>query len=165
MADHILADRKAPKPTISLSTMAKKNLLLRSLYGSKKIGLSTALSAPHCHLKFTHSLLGFLQPGKCGNHFANSSKQRARDLLRKLQEVKRNEHTSLEAYLQEVKMISNELAVINQLVDDSDKLYWSLNGHDDKYESFVTAMHVRSPSPSFDEFTNLLSEYEKRQPC
>ncbi|OMO51543.1 hypothetical protein CCACVL1_29719 [Corchorus capsularis] len=167
MADHILADSKAPTATIvadsgkeepnpAFSIWQQEDRLVKSLITAT---LASEVRPFTVRLSTAREIWKILE-----DRFANSSKQRARDLLRKLQEVKRNEHTTLEAYLQEVKMISNELAAINQPVDDSDKVYWSLNGLDhDKYDSFITAMQVRSPSPSFDEFTNLLSEYEKHR--
>ena len=91
--------------------------------------------------------------------FANSSKERSRDLTRRLKEIHRENHRSLDEYLLELKVICDELAAIHNSVDD--KVYWALNGLSYKYDNFVTAMQVRSPLPSFEKFVTL-SIYERR---
>ncbi|GKV49597.1 hypothetical protein SLEP1_g56337 [Rubroshorea leprosula] len=143
MGDHILFDSKAPKATrLSsdgkeeqnplLAIWLQKDRLVKSLIVAT---LSLAIRNFTIGLKYARDVWKALE-----EHFANSSKERARDLLRQLREVKRDEHPTHDAYLQKINMISNELAAIKEPLDDGDKVYWSLNGLGDKYDSFVTPM-------------------------
>ncbi|OMO69312.1 hypothetical protein COLO4_29142 [Corchorus olitorius] len=152
MANHVLYDSKEPKATITNSEgKEEQNPLLPIWLQEDRLVKSLIIATLSPEVRaLTVGLTSAREVWKTlEERFANSSKQRARDLLRKLQEVLRDDHPTLHAYLQEVTMISNELAAINQPIDDGDKVYWSLNGLGDKYESFVTAMQVCSLPPLF----------------
>ncbi|GKV49598.1 hypothetical protein SLEP1_g56338 [Rubroshorea leprosula] len=143
MGDHVLFDSKAPKATrLSLDGKEEQNPLLAIWLQEDRLvkSLIVATLSPAVR-NFTAGLKSARDVWKVlEERFANSSKERARDLLRQLREVKRDEHPTHDAYLQKINMISNELAAIKEPLDDGDKVYWSLNGLGDKYDSFVTPM-------------------------
>ncbi|GKV41335.1 hypothetical protein SLEP1_g48881 [Rubroshorea leprosula] len=145
MGDHVLFDSKAPKATrLSSDGKEEQNPLLAIWLQEDKLVKSLIIATLSPAVRnFTVGLKSAREVWKAlEERFANSSKARARDLLRQLREVKRDEHPTLEAYLQEINMISNELATIKEPLDDGEKVYWSLNGLGDKYDSFVTPMQI-----------------------
>lgn len=91
--------------------------------------------------------------------YANASKERAQDLTHRLRQVKRNDFSTLDEYLQKVKTICTELAAIQQAVDDQDKLHWALIGLGEKYDTFVIAMQVCSPLWLYLLLKSLLTSY------
>ena len=56
------------------------------------------------------------------DRYANSSKEMARDLLRELQEVQRENYDPMDEYIHELKIICDEL---HKPIDDVDKVYWA----------------------------------------
>ncbi|OMO66578.1 hypothetical protein CCACVL1_21072 [Corchorus capsularis] len=124
MANHILYDSKEPKATITDSDgKEEQNPLLPIWLQEDRLVKSLIIATLSPEVRaLTIGLTSVREVWKTLEEcFANSSKQRARDLLRKLQEVHRDDHPTLHAYLEEVTMISNELAAINQPIDDGDK--------------------------------------------
>ena len=63
-------------------------------------------------------------------------------------------------FLQTIKTIADELAVINSPVDDIDLVIHTLNGLDSDFKEVATALHTRETPVSFDELHDILTDFE-----
>ena len=63
-------------------------------------------------------------------------------------------------FLQGIKTIADELAVINSTVDDIDFVIHTLNGHGSDFKEVAAALCTRETPMSFDELHDILIDFE-----
>ncbi|GAU16981.1 hypothetical protein TSUD_37390 [Trifolium subterraneum] len=67
---------------------------------------------------------------------------------------------SVSEYLQDIKAISDELAIINKPIDDDDLVIHALNGLGSEFKEVAAALRTRENAIAFDELHDLLVDYE-----
>ena len=94
-------------------------------------------------------------------HKSFASKTRARILFLK-ERLSRSTKGSknIAEYLQQIKSIADELAIINVAVDDDDLVIHTLNGLGPEYKEVSAALRTREHAISFDELHDMLSDFE-----
>ncbi|KAF3775973.1 Retrovirus-related Pol polyprotein from transposon TNT 1-94 [Nymphaea thermarum] len=80
-------------------------------------------------------------------------------LKRQFQDIKRGTRTVLE-YLNEIKNVSDQLAVIGHPVSDKDKVQQALSGLGTDFDIFCTALEVLLVLPSFEDLKAKLFQHE-----
>ncbi|KAF3788077.1 hypothetical protein EJ110_NYTH21698 [Nymphaea thermarum] len=80
--------------------------------------------------------------------YSQVSEARFLQLRRQFQDIKRGTHTVLE-YLNEIKGVSDQLAVIGHPVNDKDKVQQALSGLGTEFDIFFMALKVLPVLPSF----------------
>ncbi|XXG72814.1 hypothetical protein AAC387_Pa07g1825 [Persea americana] len=93
------------------------------------------------------------------DNYAQATKDRDHALLRQIQ-LCRMGSSSISEYVRKFKNICDNLAAIQRPVSDNDKVFWLSNGLSSKYENFFVSMLSRSPTPSYVDFVNALTNYE-----
>ncbi|XP_047340060.1 uncharacterized protein LOC124943622 [Impatiens glandulifera] len=78
-----------------------------------------------------------------------------------LQTIKKGE-SSMESYLQAIKVITDNLAAAGQKVVDEDLILYVLSGLGPEYESLLVAVTTRPDSINVDDLSGLLLTYEIR---
>uniref|UniRef100_A0A5K1AKN1 Retrotransposon gag domain-containing protein n=1 Tax=Nymphaea colorata TaxID=210225 RepID=A0A5K1AKN1_9MAGN len=82
--------------------------------------------------------------------YSQVSEARFLQLKRQFQDIKRGTRTVLE-YLNEIKNVSDQLAVIGYPVNDKDKVQQALSGLGTDFDIFCTALEVLPVLPSFED--------------
>ncbi|XP_047320455.1 uncharacterized protein LOC124924463 [Impatiens glandulifera] len=93
--------------------------------------------------------------------FATQSKARLMQLRLQLQTIKKGE-SSMESYLQAIKVITDNLAAAEQKVADEDLILYVLGGLGPEYESLLVAVTTRPDSINVDDLSGLLLTHEIR---
>ena len=84
--------------------------------------------------------------------YTSSTKARKIQLKNELHNMNKNALMSVNDYVLKLKDLIDALASIGSLVENHDKVAFSLNGlrEDDKWKSFITSVYVRDSMPEFD---------------
>jgi gag-polypeptide of LTR copia-type len=91
----------------------------------------------------------------------HSSQSMAKILDLKLQlQTMKNRGLSCSQYLQQMQIVADRLRSIGTEVFDQDLVLYALQGLGSEFQSFVTALSIRSDYPSMVEFTGLLLAHE-----
>ncbi|KAF3773242.1 Retrovirus-related Pol polyprotein from transposon TNT 1-94 [Nymphaea thermarum] len=91
--------------------------------------------------------------------YSQVSEARFLQLRRQFQDIKRGTRTVLE-YLNEIKSVSDQLAIIGHPVSDKDKVQQALSGLRTKFDIFCTALEVLPVLPSFEDLKAKLFQHE-----
>ncbi|KAF3784821.1 hypothetical protein EJ110_NYTH26738 [Nymphaea thermarum] len=91
--------------------------------------------------------------------YSQVSEARFLQLRRQFQDIKRGTRTVLE-YLNEIKSVSDQLAVIGHPVSDKDKVQQALSGLGTEFDIFCTALEVLPILPSFEDLKAKLFQHE-----
>ncbi|KAK2426846.1 Copia polyprotein/retrotransposon [Trifolium repens] len=90
-----------------------------------------------------------------------ASKTRARIMHLKEQLTRTSKGVkSVSEYLQGIKAIPDELAIINKPIDDDDLVIHALNGLGSEFKEVAAALRTRENAIAFDELHDLLVDYE-----
>ena len=91
--------------------------------------------------------------------FASKTRARAMHLKERLTRSSKGSK-SVSEYLQGIKMISDELAIINKPIDDDDLVIHALNGLGSEFKEVSAALRTRENAIAFDELHDLLVDHE-----
>ncbi|GAU26108.1 hypothetical protein TSUD_225710 [Trifolium subterraneum] len=91
--------------------------------------------------------------------FANKTRARIMHLKERLSRFNKGASHVAE-YLNSVKAIADELAIINSPLDDIDLIIHTLNGFGSEYREITTAIRTRENPISFDNLHDLLTDFE-----
>jgi len=91
--------------------------------------------------------------------FASKTRSRIMHLKERLSRTTKGSK-SVSEYLQGIKSISDELAVINKPVDDDDLVIHALSGIGSEYKEVSAALRTRENPIAFAELHDLLVDYE-----
>ncbi|KAF3785989.1 hypothetical protein EJ110_NYTH24011 [Nymphaea thermarum] len=91
--------------------------------------------------------------------YSQVSEARFLQLKRQFQDIKRGTRTVLE-YLNEIKSVSDQLAVIGHPVSDKDKVQQALSGLGTDFDIFCTVLEVLPVLPSFEDLKAKLFQHE-----
>lgn len=91
--------------------------------------------------------------------YAQQSEVRLLHLRTELQNTKRD-GKPVDDYLNRMKKIFDQLAIIQHPVDDNEKVRYVLGGLGEEYKMFVTALLVKPPLPAFNSLRPLLLQHE-----
>ncbi|KAF3776596.1 hypothetical protein EJ110_NYTH47814 [Nymphaea thermarum] len=91
--------------------------------------------------------------------YSQVSEARFLQLKRQFQDIKCGMRTVLE-YLNEIKNVSDQLAVIGHPVSDKDKVQQALSGLRTNFDIFCTALEVLPVLPSFEDLKAKLFQHE-----
>jgi len=92
--------------------------------------------------------------------FASKTRARTMHLKERLTRSSKGSK-SVSEYLQSIKIISDELAIINKLVDDDDLVIHALNCFGSEFKEVSATLKTRENAIAFDELHDLLVDYEK----
>ncbi|KAI5337848.1 hypothetical protein L3X38_017119 [Prunus dulcis] len=101
---------------------------------------------------------------KLSQLFANRTRSRVISLKERLT-LTRHDSKPATAYLQTVKAISDELALIDAPVTDDDLVIHILNGVSPEFKELAAGARARESSISFEELHEKLVEYEAALQC
>jgi hypothetical protein len=110
------------------------------------------------------TLLGCAQTSKqawdiLNKTYASKTRTRIMQLKERLSRFSKGTQ-SITQYLQGIKALSDELAVINSRLDDIDLVIHTLNGLGSEYKEISAALHARENPIGFEELHDLLQDYE-----
>ncbi|CAJ2633340.1 unnamed protein product [Trifolium pratense] len=91
--------------------------------------------------------------------FASKTRARIMHLKERLTRTSKGAK-SVSKYLQGIKAISDELAIINKPIDDDDLVIHALNGLGSEFKEVAAALRTRENAIAFDELHDLLVDYE-----
>ncbi|KAF3778366.1 Retrovirus-related Pol polyprotein from transposon TNT 1-94 [Nymphaea thermarum] len=91
--------------------------------------------------------------------YSQVSEARFLQLRRQFQDIKCGTRTVLE-YLNEIKSVSDQLAVIGHPVSDKDKVQQALSGLGTEFDIFCTALEVLPVLPSFEDLKAKLFQHK-----
>lgn len=91
--------------------------------------------------------------------FASKTRARVMHLKERLTRFKMGSK-SISEYLQGIKALSDELAIINSPLDDVDLVIHTLNGLGTEYREVTAALRIRENPIGFDDLHDLLSDFE-----
>lgn len=91
--------------------------------------------------------------------FANSSRSRILSLKEKLSHLSKGD-LSITAYMQQIKTLSDELAIIHQPLDNTDLVLYTLNGIGAEFREVAAAIRARDTPISFEELHEKLEDFE-----
>ncbi|KAF3778269.1 Retrovirus-related Pol polyprotein from transposon TNT 1-94 [Nymphaea thermarum] len=91
--------------------------------------------------------------------YSQVSEARFLQLRRQFQDIKRGTRTVLE-YLNEIKSVSDQLAVTGHPISDKDKVQQALSGLGTEFDIFCTALEVLPILPSFEDLKAKLFQHE-----
>jgi len=91
--------------------------------------------------------------------YASKTRSRIMHLKERLTRFKKGS-LSIAEYLNGIKSVSDELAVINSTVDDVDLVIHTLNGLGSEYKEVSAALRTRENPITFEELHDLLTDYE-----
>jgi hypothetical protein len=91
--------------------------------------------------------------------FANRSRSRILSLRERLSSISKVK-SSVSTYLQSIRNIADELALIGHPIDDLDKVIHALNGLGPDFREFTTAVRTRDSPIDFNELYDKLVDFE-----
>jgi hypothetical protein len=91
--------------------------------------------------------------------FASKTRARIMHLKERLSRFNKGTNT-IPVYLQGIKAIADELALINSPLDDVDLVIHTLNGLGSEYREITTALRTRENPISFEDLHDILSDFE-----
>ncbi|CAJ2637895.1 unnamed protein product [Trifolium pratense] len=91
--------------------------------------------------------------------FASKTRSRIMHLKERLSRLNKGA-SPVSEYLNNVKAIADELAIINSPLDDIDLVIHTLNGLGTEYREITTAIRARENPISFDNLHDLLTDFE-----
>ncbi|XP_028095425.1 putative protein TPRXL [Camellia sinensis] len=106
---------------------------------------------PRDRQRFSEDISNLLR----GKRFTALSRSHIHQLKNKLQSLSKKSQP-MEAYLQQFKDISDQIALVTTPIDDEDLILLVLNGLPDEYNSFKTAIRARSGAVTMEEVSSLL---------
>ena len=92
--------------------------------------------------------------------FLKVSMAKSLELRRKLTNVKKQASQSMESFLRDIKHIVDSLAAINSPLTDQELIQYTINGLDEQYEIFITAVTYFGQNLKFDKLRNKLIIYK-----
>ena len=91
--------------------------------------------------------------------YSSSSVERIHSLRDSLRQMQKGTNTIFE-YGRKFKTICDQLAAIDQPVDDMDKIHWFLCGLGSSFETFSIAIRTSRPSPAFRDLLSQAKNHE-----
>ena len=135
-------------PNFSIWTRQDK-LLLHAILASLLEGVVPLIAATTSHDAWV----------KLHKLYANKSRSRVMNLKEKLTNITCNTHSVAE-YLQTIKGIADELALIDTHLSDDDLTIFALNGLGNGFKAISAAIRARDTPISFEELHDKLVEHE-----
>ncbi|KAJ1375264.1 gag-polypeptide of LTR copia-type [Sesbania bispinosa] len=91
--------------------------------------------------------------------YANKSRSRILSLKDKLSHLTKGDQ-SISTYLQQIKVLSEELSIIHQPLDNIDFVLYTLNGLNSYFREVVAAIRAHESPISFEELHDKLVDFE-----
>lgn len=95
------------------------------------------------------------------HHFLTANMASCLKPKRRLPTIKKDATQSMDAYLREIKVITDSLAAINSPLNDQELIQYTLFGLDQDYESFITAATYFGGHLTFHDLCSKLILYEQ----